>query len=70
MFFLHDPGNDILAKLSKLFGVTSDYFLCIDDRQFIEVTGLSERQIAHVEELINLLKASNNKQFSTMKGVI
>jgi len=66
------PGNDILAKLSKLFGVSSDYFLCIDDRKQIDVTDLTEREIAAVQEMVDVIRASKRKQheYSSMREVI
>ena len=46
------PSIEILLKISKFFRVSTDYLLELDDRTYVEVTGLSDKQIAHVQILI------------------
>ena len=46
------PSIEILLKISKFFRVSTDYLLELDDRTYVEVTGLSEKQIAHIQILI------------------
>ena len=46
------PSIEILLKISKYFRVSTDYLLELDDRNYVEVTGLSDKQIAHIQILI------------------
>ncbi|MBQ4601490.1 MAG: helix-turn-helix transcriptional regulator [Clostridia bacterium] len=47
------PSIDMLIKISKVFSVPSDYLLSLDDRKFIEVTGLSPEVIEHIKLIIS-----------------
>ena len=47
------PSIEMLIKISRLFSVSTDYLLELDDRKYIEVTGLSEKHIAHIQQIIN-----------------
>lgn len=53
------PSFDSLIKLSKLFGVTTDYLLGIDDRKSIDVTDLNDKQISILLELVDQLKKTD-----------
>ena len=46
------PSIEILLKISRYFRVSTDYLLELDDRTYIEVTGLSDRQVAHIQVII------------------
>ena len=46
------PSIEILLKISKFFRVSTDYLLELDDRTYVEVTGLSDKQVAHIQILI------------------
>lgn len=50
------PSLDILVSLARLYGVTTDYLLCVDNRQSIDVSGLNEDEIATVSHMIDLLR--------------
>ena len=41
------PSIEMLIRLSDIFSVSTDYLLSLDDREFVEVTGLTELQDAH-----------------------
>lgn len=47
------PSIDMLLKISTFFSVSTDSLLGIDDKKYIEVTGLSELQITHIQQIIN-----------------
>lgn len=54
------PSIEMLIKLSNTFSVSTDYLLSLNDREYIEVTGLTEVQKAHIQQLIHdLLEAGN-----------
>ena len=50
------PSIEMLVKIAHAFSVSTDYLLGLDDRQFLEVSGLSETERAHVQALINDLR--------------
>ena len=50
------PSVEMLIKLSQIFSVSTDYLLGLDDRTYIEVTGLTSVQSAHISQLIDDLR--------------
>lgn len=46
------PSIDMLLKISNFFSVSTDYLLELDKRKYIEITGLTDTQIAHIQQLI------------------
>lgn len=42
----------MLVKISQFFSVSTDYLLELDDRNYIETTGLSDTQLAHIQQII------------------
>lgn len=53
------PSIEMLVKLSDFFSVSADFLLEIEYRKYIEVTGLSDTQLAHVQQIINDILESN-----------
>lgn len=47
------PSIEMLIKISRYFSVSSDYLLGLDDRIYIDVSALSEKQIVHIVQIIN-----------------
>lgn len=47
------PSIDMLTKVAEYFSVTTDYLLELDDRKFLEVTGLSDQHLVHIQQIIN-----------------
>lgn len=50
------PSIEMLVKIAQLFSVTTDYLLELDDRHYVEVTGLNDIQLAHIQQIINDIK--------------
>lgn len=50
------PSIDMLIRISSFFSVTTDYLLELDTRHYIEVTGLTETQLAHIQQIIEDIK--------------
>ncbi len=50
------PSVEMLVKLANVFSVSTDYLLSIDDKEYIEITGLTEIQRAHIQLLIDDLR--------------
>ena len=47
------PSIDLLIKLARLFSVSTDYLLALDNREYIEVSGLTDVQLAHIQQIID-----------------
>ena len=50
------PSIDMLIRISSFFSVTTDYLLELDTRHYIEVTGLTETQLTHIQQIIEDIK--------------
>ena len=55
------PSIEMLVKTAQFFSVSTDYLLELNDRQYIEVTGLTELQLAHIQQIIQDLSEKNKK---------
>lgn len=47
------PSVDMLIRISRFFSVSTDFLLELDTRQYIEVTGLTEKELAHIQQIIS-----------------
>lgn len=47
------PSIEMLISIAKYFSVSTDFLLELDGRRYIEVTGLSGEQLAHVQQIIH-----------------
>ena len=47
------PSIDMLVKIARFFSVSTDYLLCLDDRQLLDTSGLSPQVIAQLQQLID-----------------
>lgn len=50
------PSIEMLAKISHIFSVSTDYLLGEDSREFIEITGLKKEYISHIQQIIDDMK--------------
>lgn len=46
------PSIEMLVNIAKLFNVSADYLLDLDEKELLDVQGLSEKEIAHIKLLI------------------
>lgn len=51
------PSIEMLIRIARFFSVSTDYLLELDDREYIEVTGLTQEQIAHIHLIISDIKS-------------
>ena len=47
------PSVEMLINIASFFSVTTDYLLELDNRNYLETTGLSSEQLAHIQNIIN-----------------
>ncbi len=50
------PSIEVLIRLSRLFGVSVDYLVCVDAPKVIDVSGLDDEYLALISALIEKLK--------------
>lgn len=50
------PSYDILLRLARLYNVSTDYLIGKDERQSIDVSGLSEEEVNVVAQMIDALR--------------
>ncbi len=50
------PSTNYIVELSKLFNVSSDYLLGLDETSTLQVSGLSPKQVTVLNELIECMK--------------
>lgn len=50
------PSIDMLTKIAKLYSVSADYLLGLQDFRSIDVSGLTNEQITHLQLLIDDLR--------------
>lgn len=47
------PSIEMLIKIADFFGVSTDYLLGRDNKQYIEVSGLDDKKISHIRLIID-----------------
>ena len=53
---LRQPSYDVLIEYSLLFNVSCDYILGVERKRLIDATGLSDKEIQTVEDVIAAIK--------------
>lgn len=56
---IHLPPYDILIKMARLFGVSTDYLLGSGGNHSISVDGLTDKQIEAITMIVDELKEAN-----------
>ena len=50
----------MLIRLSSYLSVSTDVLIGLEQRKYIEITGLTDSQLAHVVAIINDINGKNN----------
>lgn len=50
------PSIEMLINIAQYFCVSTDYLLELTDRKYIEVSGLSDVQLAHIRQIIDYIR--------------
>ena len=50
------PSIDMLIRIAKRFSVSCDYLLELDDRNYLEITGITPSQRALIQKIIDEFK--------------
>jgi len=54
------PSIQFIIELSKIFNVSSDYFLGLDETVSVKADGLTSAEISVISDLINCLKSAHS----------
>lgn len=65
------PSTNYIVELSKLFNVSSDYLLGLDETSTLNVSGLNPKQVTVLNELIECMKNENwyNKSVNDLRSL-
>ena len=55
------PSIDMLVKLAGTFSVSTDYLLGLEGRRYLEITGLSDEEIGHIQLVVKDMVASKRQ---------
>ena len=47
------PSIEMLVKIAAFFSVSTDYLLELDQRKYIEVSGLTDQELANIQQIIS-----------------
>ena len=54
---MRQPSPDMIVALARLYGVSTDYLLRGDNCSFVDVSGLSDQEIAAIVNMVGLLRS-------------
>lgn len=54
---MRQPSPDMIVALARLYSVSTDYLLRGDNCSFVDVSGLSEQEIAAIVNMVGLLRS-------------
>lgn len=55
------PSIDMLIRLAQFFSVSTDSILGLNHRKYIEISDLTDYQIAHISAIIDDIRDKNKK---------
>lgn len=58
---LHLPPYDVLVRMSRIFGVSTDYLLGAQGSRTINVDGLTDTQVEAITMIVRELREANLK---------
>ena len=68
---VRQPSLEVLVSLARLYRVSTDYLLGVEDTRPIVIYGLDERQAAVINEMADLLADNTQvKRITTIKEAI
>lgn len=56
------PSIEMLIKLADFFSVSTDYLLELDDKIYLDITGLTAEQLGHIQQIVNDLAIAGNME--------
>ena len=62
------PQPKTLIRLASVLGTTTDYLLCVEGRRMIDISGLTDREAAAVNEMLALFL--QNHEAAQIKEVV
>lgn len=54
------PTFDVLIRIARYFGVTTDYLLGVSENRSIDTSGLTDSQFEAIHQLITEFRIANN----------
>lgn len=55
------PTYDVMAKFARIFHVSTDYLIGVEDSRKLELTGLSDESVELISRLADKLRESEKK---------
>ena len=52
------PSIEIFVRLSRLYGTTVDYLICVDSPKYLDISALDDESSAIITSLVEKLKTS------------
>ena len=59
------PSFDVLIRIAKFFGVTTDFLLGVSGDKLMDITGLTESQADALHRMVAELRTANRSGFNS-----